>query len=156
MKLFKFLFTISIGAIYGLLFAPKSGKDFRKQLKKAENPAKDLFVELKNMDLEAYTELKKWADTSPEFQDFLSSSKDQLNALAQKAKELGDDASVTVEKELKNLAKNAESAAKKLQKKAVKKAKTTKKKVVKKAAKTVKTVKKSVAKKKAPAKKTKK
>ncbi|MCF7830451.1 YtxH domain-containing protein [Candidatus Gracilibacteria bacterium] len=125
--LLRFLFSITIGLFYGLLFAQKPGQKLRSELKKSKSPAKDLFKELKSVDREAIGSISDWAKNSEELQKVLESGKEQFDVFVEKVKELGKDAVEVAEKELEEMSVNAKKAAIKLKKQAVKKGATMKK-----------------------------
>ena len=149
-KLIKFLLSISIGVLYGLFFAQRSGKQLRRKLATSKNPMMDLFQELKSVDMEMLGMVKEWAQNSEDLRRVMDSGKEQFDALVKGVKELGDDATDMAQKELKKLEKYAKDAADELGKTAAKKVSTAKKAVTKKA----KTVQKAATKKAAAVKKT--
>ena len=122
MKLLKFLFSATIGLLYGMLFAQKSGKKFRSELGKSEHPGELLLKELGKIASESGETATEWAKNSEELQKVLETGKDQFDALVEGVKGLGEGASEAAQEELEKLAENAKDAAKKLKKTAGKKA----------------------------------
>ena len=59
-KVLGFLFSASLGALYGIFFAQKSGTELRKNLKKSKSPTKDLMKELKEVAYESAKRQKRW------------------------------------------------------------------------------------------------
>lgn len=149
-RFLSFLFTITIGLVYGLLFARKSGKDFRRDLKNSTNKPVTFLKELFEVDIQAMKEAAKWADKSESLQGVIGEGKDQFKALVKQAQTLGTEASQKAQTELEGLVKNAQDAVSDLKKEAKKTVKTVKKTATKK----VKTVKKDATKKVAAVKKT--
>lgn len=121
----KGLFRLAVGAVagiaYGLIFAQKSGKDLRKQLKKSENPALDLLEEFKKTGEESGTIVKEWVDGSEELQGVIATGKEQFHNLTEQAKSLGKEATESLAHEMEELAHNASDSAKKLKADAAKK-----------------------------------
>lgn len=148
--LLKFFFSITIGAIYGVLFARKSGKELRKEIRDSDTPVLTFFKELVSVDTGMLKEMTQWAKESEMLQDVMQKGTDQFDALVKQAKTLGTDASDRAREELEKLADNARGAAESLAKDAKKQVKTVKKDAVKK----VKKVKKDAVKKVSKAKKT--
>ncbi len=148
--LLRFLFSITIGLVYGLFFAQKPGKNLRTELKKSKSPATDLFKELKSVDKEALSSFSDWAKDSEELQKVLESGKEQFDVFVDKVKELGKDAAEVAGKELEEMSVNVKKAAVKLKSQAVKegtKVKKTATKLKKKAIKKGTTMKKTATKK---------
>ncbi len=87
---FKFLFSATIGLVYGLLFAQKPGKKLREDLKKSKTPGKDVLNELRKMDKEARGTVATWAKNSDKLQKALKGGKKQLDAFVEKAKDMAE------------------------------------------------------------------
>ena len=121
MKLLKLVATLSVGALYGLLFAQRPGKELRKKLKTTANPYKALFEECKDMDKEALEELLKWAKESEDVKKAVKLSKAHINRLSKKAEALGKEGKKEAQKQLEDLTKKATKAVKEVKKDAVKK-----------------------------------
>lgn len=111
------------GVVTGLLFAPKSGKETRKDIADTAVKAKEkVLAEAKH----AEVELRKIADRvedearkhgknlSKAAEDAMSRAKTARDDLVARVKELGDDEDS--EKQLKRATKNAEQAKKELEK----------------------------------------
>ncbi len=113
---FKFLFSATIGLAYGLLFAQKSGKKFREELRTSSHPGKMLLGELKKIDHEARGTVADWAKNSKELQEVLETGKHQFDIFVEKVSVLGHDAAEVAEKELESLSHNAKKAAEELKK----------------------------------------
>ena len=122
-KLVNFFTTVSVGYIAGLLFAKKSGKELRKDLKDSKNPAKTMFKAMKDADLDAIRELKEWAQKSPEIQNLLKIGKAELNKFVSAAKDLSDDGIDFAKEKMEDLSSEAKKAAQELEKVAKKKSK---------------------------------
>ena len=89
--LLKFLFTITVGALYGALFAQKSGKKLRAELKKSKNPLKTLLEEGVQMDLEARDTISDIAKNSPALQNIINTGKEQFTDLVNQAKNMSSE-----------------------------------------------------------------
>jgi gas vesicle protein len=109
--LLKIAFGATVGAAYGLMFAQKAGKNLRADLKRAKNPGKLLWGELKKISKESGGAVANFIKNSKELQEVMSSGKSQFEQLVKGAKELGSEASQIVKEELEDLAKNAKNAA---------------------------------------------
>ncbi|MCF7812321.1 hypothetical protein K9M59_01835 [Candidatus Gracilibacteria bacterium] len=140
----KFLASATVGLFYGLLFAQKPGKKLRSELQKSDNPAKILFHELKNVDIDARDSFVKWAKNSEELQEVIQSGREQFDSLVKAVKSLGDEAVEAAEKELEKVSENAQKAAKELRQEMQKKGAAFKKKASTKAKKKSEAIKKDV------------
>ena len=120
--MFKFLFSVSLGALYGLFFAQKSGKKFREDLKKSKAPGKKFLDELKDVAVESGKETADWAENSEEVQKLLKESRVYFDTLVEKSKDMSSDAAGRVEEQFLELSERAAIAAKKVKASAAKKA----------------------------------
>jgi len=100
-QLFTLIFTVTLGAVYALLFAKKPGKKLRSELSKSKNPLKDLFGELVDIDKEALKSAKEYVENSEDLQNVMKGGKEQFDAFVKGMKEMGGDAAKTAEIELK-------------------------------------------------------
>ena len=91
MRIFKFLMTASFGYFCGLLFAQKSGKKFREEIRAAKNPLKVIFDECCKVDSEAYKVISEWAKNSDELQKILKMTKEQFAEFLEKIKKCAAD-----------------------------------------------------------------
>ena len=132
-SVFKILFGMTLGAVYGMLFAQKSGKKLRAELGKSENPLKLLFNEGMKMDLEARDTVVDWAKNSEDLKKVIESGKAQFDEVVKNAKEMGGEAQKMALEKMEEVAKNATKAAEELKKTAGKKAMAFKKSAVKEA-----------------------
>lgn len=107
----KFLFSISIGLIYGLLFAQKSGKSLRAELKRSKNPTMTFLKELWDVDKAALDKAIDLANKSETLQEVIGKGTDQFDAFVGQAKVLGEDAMERAKEELELLADHAQVAA---------------------------------------------
>lgn len=121
-RLLGFLFTASLGALYGVFFAQKSGKELRSSLKKSKTPTKDLMKELHNVTKESGKEACDWAENSEEVKNLLDDARLYFDDLVEKSKDLKDDTAEKVSEEFAELSEKAAAAAKKVKKTATKKA----------------------------------
>lgn len=128
-SILRFLFAVTLGVLYGLFFAQKTGKKLRSDLKKSTQPCHDLFHELKSVDMEALGFVKDWAHNSDDVQKMVTVGKEQLNTVVQKANDVGGEAKQKALHALEELSKNAHEAAKELKTKATEKGKNILKKV---------------------------
>ncbi len=119
--LFKFLFSASLGAMYGLFFAQKSGKKLRDDLKKSKTPGKKLLNELKEVASESGKEASDWAENSEELQKLLNEARTYFDSLVEKSKDVSTAATGRVEDEFLELSEKAAEAAKRLKKSATQK-----------------------------------
>ena len=131
MKFLKFLLTASLGALYGLLFAQRPGKELRKKLKETKSPYKALFDECKDMDKEALELLITWAKESEDIKKAIKISKSQIKSFTKKAETLGKEGKKEAQKQLEELTEKATKAVKSIKKDVSKKSKTIKKTVKK-------------------------
>ena len=153
MKLPKFLAGIIGGTTLGLLFAQKSGKNFRKSLSKNKDKIPEILgKELLSVGKEISEEVKKIVETE-DVQDLINGAKDKFKGLTDIAKAEGGDFAVDVEKYLTGVSKYAKEKAVELDKFLKPKTKSTVKKAKKAVSKKAKSVKKTVVKKTATAKK---
>lgn len=127
--LFKFLFAATFGAMYGLLFAQKSGKKLRADLKKSENPFKTLLEEGRKIEKESREVFMDWAENCEELQQLLATGKTQFNSFVDQAKDLSTEGKEKAQKKLEELSANAKKAADELKKAATKKVESIKKEV---------------------------
>jgi gas vesicle protein len=118
----KFLFSATIGVLYGMLFAQKPGKKLRDELKKSEDPAMLLIKELQGMAKDSGSEIKEFVKNSEELQKVMQSGKNQFEDFVKAAKNLGDDAKIKAKEQLEEVAKNAKKAAEDLKTKTKEKA----------------------------------
>lgn len=119
--LVKFLFAVTVGAVYGLLFAQKPGKKLRSELKKSDNPWMTLLEEGKSVDKEARGVVMDWAENSKELQEILSTGKAQFDNFIESAKDLSTEGKEMAQIKLEELAANAKKAADSLKDEATKK-----------------------------------
>lgn len=94
MKLGKFIFGLGMGAVAGLLFAPKKGSDLREDLKNESQKAYDKLKSMTKEDVEAMLgqtieTVKKSVDEFDK-DDFKASTKDKLTELEAKLQEFAD------------------------------------------------------------------
>lgn len=129
MKIFRFLVTISAGAIYGLLFAQKPGKKFREELKMSKAPLKTFFNECKNVDMEAIKTFSQWAKESEDVQKLLAIGQSQFREFVKGAKQLGKEGRSVARKKLEELSQEAAEAAEELKDSAQKKGEDIKKSI---------------------------
>ena len=61
---FKFLFSVTIGALWGMFFAQKPGKKLRSEIKKSNEPGKLIFRELQAMTKDSSEEVKHFVKNS--------------------------------------------------------------------------------------------
>ncbi len=120
-RLFGFLFSVSLGALYGVFFAQKSGKKLRADLKKSKNPGKDLLEELRSVATESGKEAADWAENSEDLQRLLTEAHKYFDELMEQSKVVSGAAADTVSEELAELGVQAAAAAEKVKKSAVKK-----------------------------------
>jgi gas vesicle protein len=120
-SILRFLFAVTLGVLYGLFFAQKTGEKLRTDLKKSTHPCQDLFNELKSVDMEALGFVKDWAHNSDDIQKMVTVGKEQLNTVVKKANDVGGEAKQKALHALEELSKNAHEAAKELKEKATKK-----------------------------------
>lgn len=109
--LIKFLFSVTIGLVYGLLFAQKSGKSLREELKKSKNPTMTFLKELWEVDKAALDKAVDLANKSETLQELIVKGNDQFEAFVGQAKVLGEDAMERAKQELELLADHAQIAA---------------------------------------------
>lgn len=114
LQVLRFFIVLTVGVLYGLLFAQKTGKKLRKDLSNAENPYKKLFEELKAVDKEAFDYVKNQAKESESIQKVIEDGRKQFDGFTQKASELGEDAQKQAKKALEDLAQYAKESAQKL------------------------------------------
>lgn len=143
-RLFGLLFSVSLGALYGMFFAQKSGKKLRADISKAKNPGKQLLEELKNVASESGKEAADWAENSEELQRLLNEAHKYFDELMEQSKIVGGAAADTVGEELAELSVQAAAAAKKVKKTTVKKASKFKNQLEKDVKKKVKVIKKKL------------
>ncbi len=143
-RLFGFLFSVSLGALYGVFFAQKSGKKLRSDLKRSKNPGKDLLGELKNVASESGKEATDWAENSEEVQNLLKEAHKYFDDLMEQSKIVRGAAADTVSEELAELGVQAAAAAKKVKKTTIKKATKFKNELEKDVKKSVKVIKKKL------------
>ena len=120
-----------------MLFAQKTGKTLRKDLKKSDNPLKVLFQEGLKIDKEILGNVKDWAENSENIQEV----RNQIRDVKKHAVDMTDEAKAEMQKNLEKMADEAKAAAAELKKTAK-----TKKTAVKSSAKAKKTVKKTTTK----------
>ncbi len=125
--LLKFLFAATFGALYGLLFAQKSGKKLRSDLRKSENPFKILLEEGKKMEKESREVFMDWADNCDELQQLLITGKTQFNNFVDQAKHLSEEGKGKAQKKLEELSENVKSAISELRKTSIGKVESVKK-----------------------------
>lgn len=121
-RLLGFLVPASIGALYGLFFAQKSGSELRSDLKKSKTPTKDLMNELKNVTCESGKEAKEWAENSEELKKLLDDARAYFDDLVEKSKDLKEGTAEKVGAEFAELSQKAAEAAKKVKETATKNA----------------------------------
>ncbi len=151
----KLLLGLIAGISAGLLFAPKSGKKLREQLKNSDERFVDFGNALLDATKDAGSEVKDLLE-SDEIKDMLTSGKKSVEDFANVIEEKGSELSKRAQKELDTLVEDAIDTAKKAKTNVKKKAKIIKKKagVIKKTAiKKATTVKKRITKKAPVAKK---
>lgn len=129
MKIIRFLLTVSVGAIYGILFAQKPGKKFREELSKSKTPIRTFFTECKQVDTEAIQTFSQWAKESEDVQKLLAVGQTQFREFVKSAKELGKDGQEVARKKLEELSQEAAEAADELKEAAFKKGQEMKKNI---------------------------
>jgi gas vesicle protein len=139
-RILGFLFSASLGALYGLFFAQKSGQKLRTDLKKAKNPTKELFKELKSVASESGKEAAQWAENSAELQTLLDEARNYFDELVEKSKGVRDATAESISEELAELGEKASAAAKKVKASATQQATKFKNELEKEVKKEVKTV----------------
>jgi gas vesicle protein len=135
-----FLFSASLGALYGLFFAQKSGQKLRTDLKKSANPGKDLLKELKTVATESGKEAAEWAENSAELQTLLDEARNYFDELVEKSKGVSDATAECIGEELAELGEKAAAAAKKVKASATQQATKFKNELEKEVKKEVKTI----------------
>jgi gas vesicle protein len=144
-SIFKLFLSLTVGAVYGLFFAQKSGKKLRQELKTSKDPLKFVLTELGNAKDESKEIINGLIEKSEDLQTIIKTGKSQFDSFAELAKKGGEDAAKQAKQELKEVVKNAEEAIKKINKddveKAVKIIKEVKKKGVTKTKEAIKTAK---------------
>lgn len=143
-RFFGFLFSASLGAMYGLFFAQKSGKKLRSDLQKSSNPTKHLLEELKVVATESGKEAAEWAEKSAELQTLLDEARNYFDELVERSKGATDATAECLSEELAELGEKAAAAAKQVKSSAVKKATKFKNELEKEVKKEVKTIAKKV------------
>ncbi len=128
-KFFTFLFSASLGALYGLFFAQKSGKKLREDIRKSKNPGKKILNELKEVATESGKEAADWAENSEEVQKLLKEARKYFDTLVEKSKDMSAGAAEQVEEQFLELSERAAVAAKRVKASAEKKVKATATKV---------------------------
>jgi len=116
-KLLGALFTFQLGAVVAMLFAQKTGKTLRKDLKKSDNPLKVLFQEGLKIDKEILGNVKDWAENSENIQEV----RNQIRDVKKHAVDMTDEAKAEMQKNLEKMADEAKAAAAELKKTAKKK-----------------------------------
>ena len=142
----RILFGIIAGVAAGIFFAPKVGKDLRKELATSDAKVKTFGKALQELGKDAGSEVKSLLE-KPEIQTMIDEGKkhigDLLDTIESEARQLSKNA----QSELSNLLDGAFGQTKKVKKKVIKKATAVKKSVTKKVAaakKTVATAKKTI------------
>lgn len=108
-SLFRFMFTLIIGMLYGLFFAQKTGKKFRADIRQSKTPYKTVLDEMIAVDKEAIQTLKLWSEESEDVQNLLKNTQKHMDTLIEKTKDLTEEAQ---EKSLKALEELAEKTKK--------------------------------------------
>lgn len=121
-RLLGFLFSASLGALYGMFFAQRSGQTLRTELKKSSTPGKDLLKELQKVTTESKNEVVDWAENSEELQRLLAEARSYFDQLVEKTKDLGDTTAEYLGEEFEELSEKASAAAKMMKVSASKKA----------------------------------
>jgi gas vesicle protein len=167
MKIGRYIVGLLSGLTFGVLFAPKKGKNLRKEVfgkgsKSGQEGLAVLVDAFKEAGMEVISEVKKISDNE-QVSAAISTSKDKMREYLSQLEETGYDVAARAQEKIEELTEMAEDTASDFKKRAVQKEKAAVK-TVKKAAKKVrktakkaeKTVKKAVSSKpakKAPAKK---
>ena len=99
-KLLGALFTFQLGAVVAMLFAQKTGKTLRKDLKKSDNPLKVLFQEGLKIDKEILGNVKDWAENSENIQEV----RNQIRDVKKHAVDMTDEAKAEMQKNLEKMA----------------------------------------------------
>lgn len=139
-----FLFSASLGALYGLFFAQKSGQKLRTDLKKSTNPAKELLKELRSVASESGKEAAQWAENSAELQTLLDEARNYFDELVEQSKGVRDATAESISEELAELGEKASAAAKKVKASATQQATKFKNELEKEVKKEVKTISKKI------------
>ena len=139
-RLVGVLLGVKAGALLGMLFAQRSGKELRQKLKDSDSPLKTLIDEGWAIDKEIFAEVSEGIKNSENLQKVLEMGKDQFSDFVEASKELGEQAQDSAVRHLEEIEKWASEAsdeikhcAKKEMKHAEKKAKRFGKDVKKKA-----------------------
>jgi len=111
MKILKFAATLGLGVISGLLFAKKSGKKFREELKSSKNPIKTLTDELRSVGVSIGVEFADWAKNSKNLQEILEKGGKEVEDFVESARKLGKEAKKITEDEWEKLAKKTRKKA---------------------------------------------
>lgn len=117
----KLLLGLLGGVSLGLLFAPKSGKDLRKDLSKSEEKLQDFAKELFTAGKEASEEVSKFLK-SKECQEIIKKGKAHLSDLLEQGEELSQKGKAELEKLIKNVQEKKDTFVEEVKEK-VKKAK---------------------------------
>lgn len=113
-RFLKFLFTISIGAVYGMLFAQKTGKELRKELKTSNSPLSTLLKEGIAVDTEAIQALVGEAKKSEEIQTVIKKMNGYLGQIGIQAEDLSKEGLHKAQAEMEHLSITAKKMADKL------------------------------------------
>lgn len=94
MKLGKFFATLGLGAVAGMLLAPKKGSDLRKDLKDKASETYDKYKDFTKEDVETLVndtinKVKKAVDEF-DYEEFKDASVDKLNEVSKKLEDLVD------------------------------------------------------------------
>jgi gas vesicle protein len=111
MKLLKFIFAITIGGVYGMLFAQRPGKELRDDLKKSKQPMKTFLQEGIAVDTEAFNVIKTELQNSDEVQKMLTTMQAHVKSLGDQAQNFSKDGLQQAQKEMETLAYSAKKIA---------------------------------------------
>ena len=115
MKILQTFFWMTVGAVYAMLFARRSGKELRKDLsnsyRKGESVLNVLWEECKNVELGALKDIKESVKDNKNIQDLVEKSKLEIQKATEIAKKKGGDIAEDMVSVLKSISKDASQKA---------------------------------------------
>jgi len=119
-KFITFLSGVALfgsGVSYGLLFAKRSGRSLRRDLKKSQNPLQSFWDEFLAVHGESLNLTRDWAeDQVLPFKEWFENNKEKVSDFVEKVKMMSAEAQEDAREALEELALNAQEAASELKK----------------------------------------